>query len=199
MNQIVETWNPLIADTPERRFGAAQAQYTNVCRKQTPVLLFKRSEPSRETVCVSHISASCVSYDNSTATKGLLYLPNVEFLPACEPCNVSEFNGLHGLWMCISHLIVFNIIFLWGLFLFRLLAELIPFLSQHVGGAASNQLTNTDHRQAGGKWLPTLSAPLSLKQHFTNAEFELITWRPYYGTTWAICNYYNYYIQRAPW
>lgn len=83
--------------------------------------------------------------------------------------------------ICNAPLIVFNIIFLWGLFfsflLFCLLAELIPFLSQHVGQVASNRLTNTDHRQAGGKSLPTPSAPLSLKQHFTNAEFELITWR----------------------
>lgn len=78
--------------------------------------------------------------------------------------NISEFNGLQWFWKRITHLIVFHIIILWGLFLlFRLLAELIPFLSQHVGGVASNQLTNTDHRQAGGKALPTPSDPLSLK------------------------------------
>lgn len=93
--------------------------------------------------------------------------------------NIRESDGLQWLWMCITRLIVFNIIFLWGLFflLFCLLAELIPFLSQHVGEVASNRLTNTDHRQAGGKSLPTPTAALSLKQHFTNAQFELITWQ----------------------
>lgn len=123
-------------------------------------------------------------------------MPNVEFPPACEPCNMSELNRLQWLWMCIKHLIVFNIIPLWGLFLFCLLAELIPFLSQHVGGAASNQLTNTDHRQAGGKWLPTPSAPLSLKQHFINAESELITWRSYNGTTGRSANIDKVLIQQ---
>lgn len=37
--------------------------------------------------------------------------------------NIAELNGLQRLWVCITHLIVFNIIFLWGLSSFILSAR----------------------------------------------------------------------------
>lgn len=72
-------------------------------------------------------------------------------------------------------------------FFYFVSSELIPFLSQHVCGAASNQLTNTDHRQSGEKSLPTLSAALSpsLKQHFTEIKFT------YGSTRWSSQRIYS--------
>lgn len=170
-----------------------QAQYTNpeilLCRKQCTSCAYRTTwrNSVRLTLVWTVLNMTIERPQKASGTCQMLD-------------NMSEFNWLQWLWMCITHLIVFNIIFLWGIFfLFCLLAELIPFLSQHVGGAASNQLTNTDHRQAGGKWLPTLSAPLSLEQRSTSAESELITRQSCNGTTGRSANIDKVLIRHSPW
>lgn len=85
------------------------------------VLLCRKKEQFlRKKLWIWHRNNDILSVEKSQVTKNVVDL------------NASQtFNGF------------LNIIFLWGLcLLFCLLADLIPFLSKHVGGAASNQLTN---------------------------------------------------------
>lgn len=140
--------NPLIEDTPQRWFRLEMEML--LCRKKKQLYSGRNDE-----------------YGTEIMTFFLPWVEKSQVKRNAVDLNANQtFNGF------------FHIIFLWGLcLLFCLLADLIPFLLKHVGGAASNQLTNTDHRQAGGK-----SFPAPLCSSFSEAALDkhqvwLITWQ----------------------